>query len=97
MLVPRDDQLQNGRPSTSAMSTLDEKQELARADSSYPPQGLFGTTLNGEIEMGESKPTLTFSERVSREVALRQLSERPTLVVGKVRQPYSKNKLLQTH
>jgi Na+/H+ antiporter NhaD/arsenite permease-like protein len=76
MLVPKDDQLQNGRPSTSAMSTLDEKQELARADSSYPPQGLLGTTSSGEMD--EKKRT--FSERISREVALRQERGRPTLV-----------------
>ena len=76
MLVPRDDQLQNGRPSTSAMSTLDEKQELARADSSYPPQRLLGTISSGEMD--EKKRT--FSERISREVALRQERGRPTLV-----------------
>jgi Na+/H+ antiporter NhaD/arsenite permease-like protein len=76
MLVPRDDQLQNGRPSTSAVSTLNEKQELACTDSSYLPQGLLGTISSGEMD--EKKRT--FSERISREVALRQERRRRTLV-----------------
>jgi Na+/H+ antiporter NhaD/arsenite permease-like protein len=76
MLVPRDDQLQNDQPSTSAVSTLDEKQELARSDSSHPPQGLFGTTSSGEID--EEKRT--FSERISRKVALQHERGRSTLV-----------------
>ena len=76
MLVPRDDEVQNGQPPTSAMSTLDEKQELARADSSYPAQGLFGEKLSGEMP----ERRRTFSERISRELALRQEHRRPTLV-----------------
>ena len=71
MLVPRDDQLQNDQPSTSAASTLDEKQELARLDSSHPPQGLFSTTSSGEID--EEK-------RISRKVALQHEHGRSTLV-----------------
>lgn len=76
MLAPKDDQLQNGRSSPCVMSRLDEKQELARADSSSPPQGLSGTTSSGKMD--EKKRT--FSERISREVALRQARGRPTLV-----------------
>ncbi|RDL29813.1 Uncharacterized protein BP5553_10678 [Venustampulla echinocandica] len=76
MLVPGYDQLQNSRPSSNAISTLDEKQELARADSSYSPQRQLGTTSSGEMD--EKKPT--FSARISREVALRQERGRPTLV-----------------
>lgn len=76
MLVPKDDQSQNDRPSTSAMSTLNEKQELARTDSSYSPQGLLGTTSGGEMD--ERKRT--FSEQILRKVALRQERGRPTLV-----------------
>jgi Na+/H+ antiporter NhaD/arsenite permease-like protein len=75
MLVAKEDQLQNGRSSTSAVSTLDEKQELACAHSSYPMQVLFGTTSSGESD--EKKRM--FSERISREIALRQERGRPTL------------------
>ena len=76
MLVLSDDQLQNGRPWTRAMSTLDEKQELARADSSCLPQRPLGTTSSGEMD--EKKRA--FSDRISREVALRQKHSRSTLV-----------------
>lgn len=70
MLVPRDDQLQNDQPSTSAVSTLDERQELARSDSNRRPQGLFDTTSSGEID----------EERISRKVALQHERRRSTLV-----------------
>lgn len=74
-LVPGDDQLQNGRPSTSAMSVLDEKREVARADCRYPVQGLTGTTSSGDMD--EKKRS---SERISLEVALPQDRGRPTLM-----------------
>lgn len=74
MLVPRDDQSQNYR-STSAISTLYEKQELDRLDSRNPPQGLLGTASSKEDE--EKR---TFSERILREIALQQERGRPTLV-----------------
>jgi len=74
MLVPRDDQSQNDR-STSAISTLYEKQELDRLDSSDPPQGLLGTATSREDE--EKR---TFSERILREIALQQGRGPPTLV-----------------
>jgi len=78
MLVPRDDQSQNGRPSAGATSPLDKKHGLACVDSGYPPQGSLSMIMTGEMD--EKKPT--FSERISREVALRQEQERrrPTLV-----------------
>jgi Na+/H+ antiporter NhaD/arsenite permease-like protein len=74
MLVPTDDQSQNGQ-STSAISTLKEKQELTPTDSSYPPQERLGTTSSGEDE--EKR---TFSDRISREVVIQQERGRPTLV-----------------
>jgi len=74
MLVPIDDQSQNDR-STSAISTLYKKQGLDRLDSSDPPQGLLGTASSGEDE--EKR---TFSERISREIALQQERGRPTLI-----------------
>lgn len=49
MLVPRDDQSQNGR-SSSAIRIMDQKQEFNRADSSSSPQGVLGGPLNGEDE-----------------------------------------------
>jgi Na+/H+ antiporter NhaD/arsenite permease-like protein len=81
MLVPNDDQLQDDRPSTSAMSTLDEKRELARAENqeltlagaNYPPQGQSGKTSGDEEKR-------TFSERNSRELELQQEHGRTTLV-----------------
>jgi Na+/H+ antiporter NhaD/arsenite permease-like protein len=72
----RDDQLHNGRLSTSAISTLDEKPELAHEDSSYPPQGPLGTTSSRE----RGEKVRTVSEQISSEVALRQERGRPTLV-----------------
>jgi Na+/H+ antiporter NhaD/arsenite permease-like protein len=74
MLVPRDDQSQNDR-STSAISTLYEKHELERPDSSYTPQPPLGTASSGEDE--EKR---TFSERIARQIAIQQERERPTFV-----------------
>jgi Na+/H+ antiporter NhaD/arsenite permease-like protein len=76
MLVPRDDQLQNSRLSASAISTLNEKQELAHTDSSCPPQGPLGTASSGERDEKER----TFYELTSPEIAPRQEHRRPTLV-----------------
>jgi hypothetical protein len=74
MLVPRDDQSQNDR-STSAISTLYEKPEMERPDSSYIPQPPLGTASSGEDE--EKR---TFSERIARQIAIQQERERPTFV-----------------
>ena len=75
-LVPRDNQLQNGRPATSAMNTLDEKQELAHANSSYPPQGLLGAISSGEMD----EKRRSFPAQISHAVAPRQERGPVTLV-----------------
>ena len=74
MLVPEDDHSQNGR-STTAISTLNGKQELDRPDSSYQPQGVLGTASSGEDEEKRA-----FSEPISDEVPRQQEPERRTIV-----------------
>jgi len=74
MLVPKDDQSQNER-STSAISTLYEKNELEPLDSSYTPQPHLGTASSREDEEKRQ-----FSDRIARQVAIQQQRGRPTLV-----------------
>jgi Na+/H+ antiporter NhaD/arsenite permease-like protein len=57
-------------------STIDEKNQSGQTDGSYSPQGLLG--MEPGIEMGEQNHA--YSERVSREVALRKEKGPTTLV-----------------
>jgi hypothetical protein len=75
MLVPRDDQSQNDR-STSAISTLYEKHELERPESSYTPHPPLVVASSGEDE--EKR---TFSKRIAHQIAIQQERGRPTLVL----------------
>ncbi|ESZ99243.1 putative arsenite efflux transporter ArsB [Sclerotinia borealis F-4128] len=75
-LVPKDDNLQNSRSSTSAMSILDEKKESIRAESPSPSQGVLSPRLSGQAETNKR----VASEQVSRKVELRTQRGRPTLV-----------------
>ena len=66
----------NANADDEIKSMQDEKQELVGADCSYSPQGLLGTASSREVDEKDQM----FSERISREVALRQERGRSTLV-----------------
>ncbi|KAH0569213.1 hypothetical protein GP486_000030 [Trichoglossum hirsutum] len=74
ILVPEDDHPQNGRL-TTAISTLNGKQELDHPDSSYRPQGVLGPASSGEDEEKRA-----FSEPTPDEVPCQQGPERRTIV-----------------
>ncbi|TVY82448.1 hypothetical protein LSUE1_G004251 [Lachnellula suecica] len=67
-LVPRDEHLQNDQSSTSAISTLNEKQELSHSNSNSP--------TSGEVDEKKQK----FSERSSPEPPLQHERQQATLV-----------------
>ncbi|EAW14205.1 putative arsenite efflux transporter ArsB-like [Aspergillus clavatus NRRL 1] len=71
-LVPRGDQVHNGPAGTSAMNTLDEKQEFSTA----PPRQMSGATSS--LEMDVEKRTYTDSR--SQDVTSRNRAEKSTLV-----------------
>ena len=54
-LVTRNDQLQNGQPMNSTAVTMNEKQELPREESSYPPPELLGEPSSREIDEKKEK------------------------------------------
>lgn len=71
--IPSDNQLQNGQASTtSAITTVDEKQELTNTHASQPSTQQEQGTTSSEEQI--------FSNRVSQELARRQDRGRPTLV-----------------
>lgn len=72
MLAPSADQLKNDQLSTSAMSSLDER------DSSYPPQGLLDTTSSGQMDKG--KREMDPKRQIMPEVPPGQAPGRSTLV-----------------
>ncbi|KAB8302233.1 hypothetical protein EYC80_005677 [Monilinia laxa] len=69
--IPRDDNLQNSRSSTSALSTLDEKKEPILTDSTTPPNGT-STPPTDPIKR-------IASERLSQQIELHK-HDRTTLV-----------------
>ncbi|KAI9640953.1 hypothetical protein NHQ30_010795 [Ciborinia camelliae] len=75
-LMPKEDNLQNSRSSTSAMSTLDEKKELDREDPAPPISGVQGPRLSSQ---NDSKKRV-LAEQISRKVELQKQRGRPTLV-----------------
>ncbi|KAF7856087.1 hypothetical protein EAF04_010041 [Stromatinia cepivora] len=75
-LAPKEDNLQNSRSSTSAMSTLDEKKELVPTETPSPPQGVLGPRLSDQTELDKR----AVSEQISRKVELRKQRGHTTLV-----------------
>ncbi|KAF7929467.1 uncharacterized protein EAE98_005385 [Botrytis deweyae] len=75
-LVPTEDNLQNSRSSTSAMSTLDEKKESKLAESPASPPGV----LVPRISHGSESNDRAISEKASRKVEFQKQRGRSTLV-----------------
>lgn len=75
-LAPKEDNLQNSRSSTSALSTLDEKKESIRAETPSPPQEISGPRSSDQTQSAEQ----INSNLDSYEIELQKHRGRPTLV-----------------